>query len=145
MRPRNRKSKTSHARTPKCGGTTQTPRTLRGSQGLSVITRRIRSKASDRKRARAFLLTLSYTETIRVVIAEYPEAIFEWPAERCSISAYPGGPEISRRFTSAGPAWIDAAKKVVQKIGVAATRKALWKANHLRAKRLELGALQKAA
>jgi hypothetical protein len=145
MKPRGKKSKTVKILTATSGQTTQTARKPGRSKGLGVITGKACSKAKDRRRARAFLLTLSYTECIRTVIAENPDAIFEWPAQLCSISIYPGGPEISGRFTSARPAWIDAAKRVIENTGVAATRKAVRKANLLRARRLELGDLQKAA
>jgi hypothetical protein len=46
------------------------------------------------------------------VQAVYPKAIPEWPEQRCSISAYPGGPEISSRCNHAGRAWVSAAKQL---------------------------------
>ena len=145
MKTRKKKPVAEQVLTTNSGQKTHTPRKRRPSKDQNAVCARIRSKAKDRRRASALLLTLTYTECLRAVLAQYPDSIFEWPAERCSISAYPGGPEISRRFTSARPAWIDAAKRVIMEIGVTATRKAIRKAAFLRAKRLELGDLWIAA
>ena len=54
--------------------------------------------------------TTSLADTVRAVIAVYPEAIFEWPDGTCSISEFPKGPEISRRYRSPQRAWINAAR-----------------------------------
>jgi hypothetical protein len=142
MKTGKRKSKTRPAQSTDSGRITQTPREPGHSKVKNTVTGTARSKATERRRAAALLLTMTYIECIRVVLAVYPDAIFEWPQERCSISAYPRGPEISRRFTSASPAWIDAVKRIIKEIGVAATRKAIRKSNFLRAKRLEQGDLR---
>jgi hypothetical protein len=59
--------------------------------------------------------TTSLADSVRAVIAIYPEAIFEWPDGTCSISEFPKGPEISRRYRGPLRAWFDAAHQIAQR------------------------------
>lgn len=74
-----------------------------------------RSKPATKKhrrpvRHRKVQKTASLAETVRGVIAIYPDAIFEWPDGTCSISEFPKGPEISRRYRTPQRAWFDATR-----------------------------------
>jgi hypothetical protein len=54
------------------------------------------------------MTTEDYIYCIHAVQAKYPDAILEYPDKLCSVSAYPGGPEVSRQCDKAKAAWLDA-------------------------------------
>jgi protein gp37 len=77
-------------------------------------------RTAGRKRA---AVPMNIADTVRAVQAVYPDAIFEWPSQRCSISEYPGGPEVSARFANTTLAWIDAARTIENQLGLGVARK----------------------
>jgi hypothetical protein len=59
---------------------------------------------------------LKVEDAVRIVQAGgYPLATPECIDKRWSISAFPRGPEISKRCSKTTPAWIDAATKVLNR------------------------------
>jgi hypothetical protein len=53
-----------------------------------------------------------YIASINAVRAKYPGARVECPSKLCSISEYPGGPEVSRRCRRPQSAWKDALRRL---------------------------------
>jgi hypothetical protein len=62
-------------------------------------------------------------DVIRAVLAVYPEAIVEFPSTLCSVSAFPRGPEVSRRYAHAKAAWYDAFRALSRGTGHAKAKK----------------------
>jgi hypothetical protein len=58
---------------------------------------------------------MSLREAVNLVLEVYPDAIFEWPEGEVSISQYPRGPEVSRRYGKPARAWMNAARKIMKK------------------------------
>ena len=96
--------------------TSQSSKPLRPAGRIQIESENDRPSASTVKKcSRVVASSRSIGDSVRMVQGVYPQSIAEWPSQSCSISEFPGGPEVSQRFVTAALAWRDAARTIIER------------------------------